>query len=289
MNSHAASPPIMLNQAGSRCLLFGASGRLGKLCSELMSARRMPCGSLLRNGDLVYGGSRIGNIHEVEPPPGRYAVIDASIDHGSLAAMSAHEDAKSTFLERLNSRGGLAGLLAFSSGVAEFDDALIKTEWHRCYKRAKLRLEGFASRLSCPAYCPRLFVVIGPRSFEAAATGWVDVVRQACESARVGMGMPDEPRSWVAESFLERQINAFLDAPGEARPATPLNGTFSLGLIARFAAQQLGREIAIERRDVAGWLSVPYVSRVAPLIAPEYSLDAVLSPLVAKYAAGLRG
>jgi len=166
---------------------------------------------------------------------------------------------------------------------------LIKTEWHRCYKRAKLRLEGFASRLSCPAYCPRLFVVIGPRSFEAAATGWVDVVRQACESARVGMGMPDEPRSWVAESFLERQINAFLDAPGEARPATPLNGTFSLGLIARFAAQQLGREIAIERRDVAGWLSVPYVSRVAPLIAPEYSLDAVLSPLVARYAAGLRG
>jgi len=278
----------MLIPPGSRCLLFGASGRLGKLCSELMSARRVPFGRLLRNGDLEYGGSRIGNIHEVEPPPGRFAVIDASIDHASLAAMSAHEDAKSAFLERLNSRGGLAGLLAFSSGVAEFDDALIKTEWHRCYKRAKLRLEEFASRLSCPAYCPRLFVVIGPRSFEAAATGWVDVLRQACDGTRVAMGQPHEPRSWVAEGFLGRQINAFLDAPAEARPATPVNGTFSLELIARFAAQQLHREITIERREVAGWLSVPYVSRAAPLIAAEYSLEAVLAPLVAKYAAGLR-
>ena len=278
----------MLNQPGIRCLLFGASGRLGTLCTELLSARGVPFGGLLRNGDLAYGGSRIGNLHDVEPPPGRYAVIDASIDHGSLGAMSAHEDAKSAFLDRLNSRGGLAGLIAFSSGAAEFDDALIKTEWHRCYKRAKLRLEGFASRVSCPAYCPRLFVVIGPCSFKAAATGWVDVVRQACETTRVGIGMPEQPRSWVAESFLKREINAFLDAPGEARPATPLNGTFSLGLIARFAAQQLGREITIERRDVAGWLSVPYVSRVAPLTAPNYSLEAVLSPLVANYAAGLR-
>ena len=276
----------MLIQPDVKWLLFGASGRLGKLCAESLGARGVPFGRLSRNGDLAYGGSRIGNIQESEPPPGRYAVIDASIDHGSLAAMSAHEDAKSAFLERLHSRGGLAGLVAFSSGVAEFDDALIKTEWHRSYKRAKLRLEGFASRLSCPAYCPRLFVVIGPRSFEAAATGWVDVVRQACDGTRVGMGQPDEPRSWVAEGFLERQINRFLDAPGEARPATPVNGTFSLGLIARFAAQRLGREITIERREVAGWLSVPYVSSVAPLTAPEYSLEAVLSPLVARYAAG---
>lgn len=278
----------MLNQSGIRCLLFGATGRLGTLCSGLLGSRRVPAGTLMRNGNLMFDGSRIGNIHDPEPPPGRYAVIDASIDHGSLQAMSAHEEAKSTFLERLNSRGCLAGLMAFSSGVVEFDDALIQTEWHRCYKRAKLRLETFGGRLSCPAYCPRLFVVIGPRSFEAAATGWVDVVRQAGKGSCVGIGSPDEPRSWVAESFICDQIGAFLDAPAQARPATPLNGTFSLGLIARIAARQLGREITIEPREVKGWLSVPYVSRAPPSIAPEYSLEAILAPLVARSAGGSR-
>jgi hypothetical protein len=34
---------------------------------------------------------------------------------------------------------------------------------------------------------------------------------------------------------------------------------------------------------------VPYVSRSAPVVAPEYSLERTLSPLVAQCAAELRG
>ena len=220
-------------------------------------------------------------------------MIDASIDHASLERMQSFEDVKFSFLESLVRRGDLGGLLAFSSGVVEFDDAHICTAWHRRYKQLKLRLEGFAASLACRAYCPRLFVVIGPRSFEAPATGWVDVVRQACRGASVGMAKPDEPRSWVAESYLRVQLDRFLDGNGAEDggaplPGTPLNGAFTLGGIARFAAREMGRQIAIEPREVAGWLMVPYVSRSAPVVAPEYSLERTLSPLVAQCAAELR-
>jgi hypothetical protein len=278
----------MLNLPSTRCLLFGSTGRLGSLCANLVTARGIPFGNLQRNGDLLFAGSRIGNIDLGTAAPGPYTVIDASVDYTSLEHMETHEDMKLAFLETLNSRGDLGGLLAFSSGVVEFDDGVIKTEWHRRYKRLKLRLEGFARDLSGPSYCPRLFVVIGPYSFKVATTGWVDVIRQVCAGARVGMAMPGEPRSWVAETFLSGELSRYFDAPGEVRRTTPLNGTFCLGEIARFAAEQQNRPIVIEPRAVTGWLSVPYVSRAMPLKAREYALEHVLAPLVAAHAASLR-
>jgi hypothetical protein len=278
----------MLNLPSTRCLLFGSTGRLGSLCANLVTVRGIPFGNLHRNGNLLFAGSGIGNIDLGTAAPGRYTVIDASVDYTSLGRMEAHEDTKLAFLETLNARGDLGGLLAFSSGVVEFDDAVIKTEWHRRYKRLKLRLEGFAQDLSCPAYCPRLFVIIGPYSFKVATTGWVDVMRQVCAGARVGMAKPSEPRSWVAESFLSEELSRFFDAPGEPRRTTPLNGTFCLGEIARFVAEQQNRPIVVEPRDVPGWLSVPYVSRVTPVKAHEYSLEHVLAPLVAAHVASLR-
>jgi len=278
----------MLTDPADRCLLFGASGRLGRLCAALLRERGVAFGTLARNGDLQYGGSRVGNLHQADIPSGRHLVIDASIDHGSLEAMLALETAKHAFLERLHARAGLAGLVAFSSGVAEFDESLIRTEWHRRYRQAKLHLERWAGGLSVPAYCPRLFVVIGAQSFTAPTTGWVDVVRQACGSSSVGMGAPDEPRSWVAEAYLGALLHAFLDAPERVLPATPLNGTFSLAQVARLTAQWQGKVVEFEHRTTTSWLSVPYVSRVAPWMAAEYSLEAVLSPLVREYAASLR-
>jgi len=258
------------------------------MCADLVTERGTPFGSLHRNGNLFFAGSGVGHIDLGTAAPGHYMVIDASVDYTSLEHMEAHEDAKLTFLEMLSKRGDLAGLLAFSSGVVEFDDAVIKTEWHRRYKRLKLRLESFVQDLSCPAYCPRLFVVIGPYSLKVATTGWVDVMRQACAGARVGMAMPGEPRSWVAESFLIAELSRFFDAPGEARRTTPLNGTFCLGEIARFVAEQQNRPIILEPREVPGWLSVPYVSRETPVEAHEYSLGHVLAPLVAAHVASLR-
>jgi hypothetical protein len=277
----------MLNSPGGSCLVFGAGGRLGGLCTEVLAEAGVPYGTLQRNGDLMFADARLGSLHE-SPPPGRYAVIDASVDYASLENMTAHEDAKMAFLEALRSRGDLAGLVAFSSGAAEFHDACITTEWHRTYKRLKRRLEGFAGRLTVPAYCPRIFVLIGPRSFQVATTGWVDVIRQVCAGTTVAIGAPSEPRSWVAEALLRAELTRFFAAPSEPRCGTPLNGTFCLGDIARFAAGRLQRAITIEPRAASGWLSVPYVSREPPLPAPDLSLDSILAPLVASHAATLR-
>jgi hypothetical protein len=276
----------VLNLLATKYLVFGGSGRLGGLCAELLSEHGVTYGSLRRNGDLVFAETIIGNIHHRLPAPGRYLVIDASVDYASLQRLVVHEDAKFAFLQALNERGDLRGLLAFSSGVLEFDDVHIKTEWHRQYKQLKLRLETFVENLACPAYCPRLFVVIGPRSFAVTTTGWVDVVRQVCGGNRVGIATPSEPRSWVAEGYLRAQLaRFFFEAPGESLPSTPLNGTFCLGDIARFVAEMLNRPVTMELRDVPGWLSVPYVSHVPPAIRSGYALEEVLAPLVAAHMA----
>lgn len=270
-------------------LLFGERGRLGGLCAEVLVECRIPFGTLQRSGDLMFAGECLGNIHRGPAVPGRFSIIDASIDHSSLERMIAHEDAKLAFMEALEARGGLSGLVAFSSGVVEFDDANITTDWHLRYKHLKLRFEAFAQNLSCPAYCPRLFVVIGPRSFRAVTTGWVSIVRQACVGGRVAIAAPAEPRSWVAETYLREVLARFFEAPEEYRPSTPLNGTFCLGDIARSVAGQLKRSIVIESCDAPGWLSVPYVSHVQPAISPGYALDKILAPLAAVYAADVAG
>lgn len=270
----------MLNPVGAKFLVFGASGRLGGLCADLLTARGFSFGNLQRNGDLLFAGKRLGDLREGMDDRGRYWVVDASIDYSSLQNMAAHEDAKLAFLQQLNSRGDLAGLLAFSSGVTEFDDVLINTEWHRRYRQLKIRLERFVSQVSCPAYCPRLFVVIGPRSFEVSTTGWVDVIRQVCAGNLVGISAPKEARSWVAESYLRTELTRFLTSPLAVRPSTPVNGTFCLGDIARVVAAKLHRTIEIEPRDVSSWLSVPYVSSAAPAKDFDADLVQILAPLV---------
>jgi hypothetical protein len=268
-------------------LLFGDRGRLGGLCAEVLAECRIPYGTLQRSGDLMFAGACQGNIYRGSAAPGHFSIIDASIDHSSLDRMVAHEDAKLKFLEALEARGDLGGLVAFSSGVVEFENAQIKTDWHLGYKHLKLRLEAFAQSLSCPAYCPRLFVVIGPRSFRAATTGWVSIVRQACVGGRVEIAAPTEPRSWVAEIYLREVLARFFEAPQEYRPSTPLNGTFCLGDIARSVAGQLKRSIVIESCDAPSWLSVPYVSHVQPATSRGCVLDQILAPLAAAYAASV--
>ncbi len=268
-------------------LLFGDRGRLGGLCAEVLGERGIPYGTLQRSGDLMFAGACLGNIHRRPAAPESFLIIDASIDHSSLDRMIAHEDAKLAFLEGLEARGELGALVAFSSGVVEFDNSQIKTDWHLRYKHLKLRLESFVQSLSCPAWCPRLFVVIGPRAFRAATTGWVSIVRQACVGGRVEIAAPTEPRSWVAETYLREVLARFFDAPQEYRPSTPLNGTFRLGDIARSVARQLNRSIVIESCHAPAWLSVPYVSQAQPATGAGYDLEQVLAPLAAAYAASV--
>jgi hypothetical protein len=273
----------MLNSPDTRCLLFGASGRIGSLCAGLLTERRIPYGTLGRGGELVFGGESLGNLHGGPLAAGRYLVIDASVDYASLERMVAHEDAKLSLIRSLEARGELAGLLAFSSGVVEFADEEITTEWHRRYKRLKLDLEAVARGLSCPAYCPRIFALIGPRSFRFTTLGWVDVIRQACCGARVGIGAPSEPRSWVAEEFLQAELARFFEAPGAEWRRTPVNGTFCLRDLALFAATHLNRSIVIEPRAVRSWLSVPYVSGEPSVGVDGCTLEQVLAPIVSAY------
>jgi hypothetical protein len=278
----------MLNSPGTRCLLFGASGRIGGLCAELLTERRIPYGTLRRRGDLVFTGEHLGNLYRGVPAPGRYVVIDASIDYASLERMVAHEHAKLAFIRALDTRGELAGLLAFSSGVVEFEDDDITTEWHRRYKRLKLDLEAVARGLSCPAYCPRIFALIGPRSFRVTTLGWVDVIRQVCSGTSVGIGAPSEPRSWLAEDFLQAQLARFFETPGEQLRPTPVNGTFCLRDLAHFTARHLSRSIVIEPRAIGSWLSVPYVSRVPSVTADGCTLEKVLTPIVTAHMDSLK-
>ncbi len=269
----------------TRCLLFGASGRIGSLCAGLLTERGIPYGTLGRHGELEFNAESLGNLHRGPPPRGRYFVIDASVDHASLERMVAHERAKQAFIRSIDARRELAGLMAFSSGAVEFDDADITTDWHRRYKRLKLDLEALVRGLGCPAYCPRIFALMGPRSFRVTTIGWVDVVRQVCSGSRVAIGAPSEPRSWLAEDCLRAELTKFLEAPGNPLRSTLVNGTFCLRDVAEFTAAHVGRRIVIEPQYVGGWLRVPYLSGESP--TPGYSLDRVLTPVITAHIASL--
>lgn len=277
----------MTDPGSTRYLLLGGSGRLGRLCAAQLALRGIEYGTLQRSGELMFAGKSIGSLRSGPAGSGGYVVIDTSVDYGSLQRLVSHEDDKFAFLTELQARGGLAGLLAFSSGVVEFADVHIKTAWHRVYKRLKKRLEELAGSLQCPAYCPRIFVLIGASSFAVPTTGWVDVVQQVCAGDRVGIGAPDEARSWVAEDVLSAEVGQFFDSPGAPRPVTPLSGVFSLGEVARITARQLGRAITIEAREMEGWLDVPYVSTASVQTQSALSLASVLAPLVARHWAAL--
>lgn len=273
----------MLTSPGVTCLLFGASGRIGSLCAELLTARGIPYGTLSRAGELVFKGESLGNLHRAPRARGRYFVIDASVDYTCLERMVAHEHAKLSFIRALEGRGELAGLLAFSSGVVEFEDEHITTEWHRRYKRLKLDIEEVVRSLSCPTYCPRIFALIGPRSFRVTTLGWVDVTRQVCRGTRVGIGAPGEPRSWLAERSLLAELARFFDVPGAQLRRTPVDGTFCLRDVALFTARHLNRPIMIEPHAIGGWLSVPYVSHEPAVTVDRWPLEKVLAPIVSAY------
>jgi len=275
----------MLIFQDTRCLLFGAGGRIGSLCATLLRERSIPYGTLSRHGDLTFDGKHLGNVHSSDPQHGRYFVIDASVDYASLEQMVDHERAKQAFIHALDARRELAGFVAFSSGAVEFDDADITTEWHRRYKRIKLDLEALIEGLDCPTYCPRIFTLMGPRSFRVATSGWVNVMQQVCSGAKIGIGAPRELRSWLAEDFLWAELIKFFESPGKPLSATPVNGTFCLREVAEFTAAHIGRSIVIESRCVGSWLRVPYVSRESA--APGYTLAHVLTPVIRAHMASL--
>lgn len=242
-------------------ILFGASGRIGRICVKTLNDLGKTFATVSRNGDIFYKNKIIGNyLNENLFGWQKSLIIDASIDYSSSSNLSIFEKSKRTFLQRLDAHGSLSGVVGFSSGAVDFLDEEIISDFYLNYKKEKLKLEKLLFELSCPVYCPRIYTLIGPESFKLKTIGWVDVITQAMSQDTVAIGDDLEMRTWVSEDLIQNQLKDFLVNPRGKWLTTPVSGIFNLGQLVEIISKNKHKSIRIIKIECMKWLSVPYVS-----------------------------
>ena len=238
--------------AADAALVFGASGRLGKvmldglreLCIAPIIASRQMLADHLANGDLP-------------ALPARVLLVDASIDH---ADMRGHEAAKQALVADIALRHEIALAASFSSGVVDFDDALITAPSYRAYKQVKLDNLAFYRSLGARLFHPKIYTLIGRHSFAVKTTGWVQVLEQASVTDGVAIAHPSEPRTWVAEHCVQQLFASFVRGAATECLYAPACGTFRLADIVAWCGQRRGHQVAVRAGQATPWLKVPYVA-----------------------------
>jgi hypothetical protein len=258
--------------------LMGASGRLGRICRNILLSSGQSFSTINRDGDIEYGGKLVGNIFQLEfNIPGTIFIIDASIDYSSADNLNAYEDVKREFIFKIKQEERLEAVVAFSSGAIEFSDVLITDAFYQNYKNQKIRLEYFLNELERPFLCLRIYTLIGPESYKNKTTGWVSVLDKALKSNLVEISDPEEPRSWVSEETVAKHICKFISMPIGKNILTPISGAFTLSEVVAVAANIKKENIKIFENKKNKWLSVPYVSNrnewIDEVVFPDYLLN----------------
>lgn len=262
----------MTEPAATVALLFGGTGRLGRVMRRALDA--------LGIDTLAIGREALSRYLDdgVPPPlPPRLMLVDASIDYANLRG---HEADKQAMIADIARRHEIELVASFSSGAVDFDDALITNPSYRDYKRVKQDNLAFFQSLGARLFYPKIYTLVGPSSYAVKTTGWVQVLDQATNEGAVSIAHPHEPRSWVSERGVERLFASF--ATGE-RPdylGAPVSGTFRLADIVAFCDARHGRKVAIGPGQATPWLRVPYVAPEPDRVgADDCDLQATLASL----------
>jgi hypothetical protein len=258
-------------------LRFGKSGRLAGICE---TAIRLACPSslvvsLTREGTFLQDEGRAeyksfeallhGN------PGEAFMVMDASVDHSSSAALSIHEHFKRDCIAALARQGLLWRCIGFSSGITLIDASRIRQSAAHMieYRRQKLAQQELFESLGCPVFLPRLFTVVGPRTYAGQNAAWAHIFRARLErSTGIILNEPHSRRAWASEFTVLRCLLGFL---ADVRPANVnsaiVQGEFTLDEIASSFELPLPA-MRYSAGSGEGWLSGDYLPP-SPLVDPQ--------------------
>lgn len=232
-------------------LVFGATGRLGKVM--LHGLGQLGVEPIVVTRALLADHLATGTL---PPLPERIVLVDASIDYSD---MRRHEADKHALIAKLAGSHDFRLIASFSSGAVDFDDALIANPFYREYKRVKLDNLAFFRSLGTRLFYPKIYTLVGPSSFMAKSTGWVQVLEQAMHGS-VSIAHPLEPRSWVSEACVRRLFAGFAAGGCPEYLDAPVCGTFRLADIVAFCEERRGRPVLVGQGQAIPWLRVPYVA-----------------------------
>lgn len=263
----------MTNLAAEAAVVFGATGRLGRVM--LQGLDRLGVESIPVTRHMLSNYRASGDLPVL---PERLVLVDASIDYANLRR---HEADKQAMVEAIARRSRIELAASFSSGATDFDDALITNPFYLEYKRVKLDALAFLRSLATRVFYPKIYTLIGPASYVVKSTGWVQVLDQSCAADEVSIAHPHEPRSWVAEGCIQQLFASFVAGTRADYLEAPVCGTFRLADIVALCEARRGRSVAISRGQATPWLQVPYVAPHPDHVGPAgCSLPATLASLL---------
>jgi len=144
------------------------------------------------------------------------------------------------------------------------------------YRRQKLLQEELSTTLECPVFLPRLFTLIGPRTYASQNAAWAQILRARLESANgVMLHEPHSRKAWASEFEVLRCLVRFLAADHPVSLTGPIvSGYFTLHEVAR------GERVPMRAIDYAigsgeGWLCGDYMP-ATPLLEPVDVTDELL-------------
>lgn len=270
-------------------LRFGTSGRLAGICRTATATAfpDWPAVALTRGGEFVRddGADRYGSCDAVVDahPDEQFLVIDASVDHGSSQALAVHESFKRDCIAALGRRALLWRCVGFSSGIAMVEAARIRSSAPHMleYRRQKLLQEELFAAVACPVFLPRLFTLVGPRTFSGRAAAWAQVLQSRLGRADgVVLNEPHARKAWASEFEVFRRLLSFLAGERPESVTGPLvQGDFTLHEIASGRRLPLP-PIAYTIGTTEGWLCGDY-SPAAPFPESQDVTDELLRAIAA--------
>jgi hypothetical protein len=214
-------------------------------------------------------------------PKANVLVLDASVDHSSVAALIAHENFKRDSISTLNSQERLWRAVGISSGITLIDTARIQpAATHMLeYRRQKLAQGALFGNLYCPIFLPQLFTLIGPITYAGQSAAWAHILKARLQ--RAGTFVLNEPhagKAWASEFDVLRRLLDFLSAQVPANDTKPLvSGVFTLAGIAAGERLPLPPLTYTQGAD-QGWLSGDYLPPT-PLHHPQDITNELLRSL----------
>lgn len=270
-------------------LCFGSSGRLAGICR--MAVRITHPGSLMvalsRDGGFrgEDGAPEYGSLQAVmhAHPGEQFLVLDASVDHSSSESLIAHESFKRDCIAAIGRHGLLWRCVGFSSGITLIDAARVRPlATHMLeYRRQKLLQEELFATLGCPVFLPRLFTLVGPRTYARQSAAWAQVLKSRLVRAKdLVLNEPHSRKAWASEFEVLRHLLRFLAAGRPVNVTEPIvQGEFTLHEIAS------GERLPMPAIDYVvgsgqGWLCGDYLP-AAELQKPQDVTDELLQAITA--------
>lgn len=273
--------------------MFGARGRLGTLCREVLAGldpdaiclEHQRDGSFLRR---VGGGQAMSRVERSElaaqADSEPWVFVDASVDHRGTEALQRHEADKAELCEQLDRASLLGRAIGFSSGIAHLPAQRIRAEHPHmlAYRETKLRQMELYERLRCPGFLPSIFTLVGPITHARQAAAWARILAERVRAQeQTVIHDPFSRRFWVDEATVAQALSGFLREPHPAAVRGPLvDGCFCLDDVARLplAAGHPALRYRVGVSD--SWCVGDYVCDHDFLPGRELaaSLDAALAP-----------